>query len=63
MNPLIRIFLTLLLIVSHAASQELRLSTFDLDATPPRGSRLAYDPMKEAGELTLRCRGIPRSPR
>jgi hypothetical protein len=34
------------------------LSTFDVDATPSRGSQLAYDPMREAGELTLRCRGI-----
>jgi hypothetical protein len=36
----------------------LRISTFDIDATPPAGSRLTYDPMTEAGELTLRCRGI-----
>ncbi|HWB01557.1 MAG TPA: hypothetical protein VG796_00950 [Verrucomicrobiales bacterium] len=36
----------------------LKLSTFDTDATPARGSQLAYDPMREAGELSLRCRGI-----
>jgi len=31
---------------------------FDCDATPPAGSALTYDPMKEAGVLTLRSRGI-----
>ncbi|HEX2747201.1 MAG TPA: hypothetical protein VHM91_04310 [Verrucomicrobiales bacterium] len=41
-----------------AAPAPLKLSTFDVDATPSRGSQLAYDPMREAGELTLRCRGI-----
>jgi hypothetical protein len=36
----------------------LRLATFDVDATPPVGSAMAYDPVKRLGELTLRCRGI-----
>lgn len=58
MNALLRFVLVLMVIVVPAAAQELKLSTFDVDATPPRGSRLTYDPMKEAGELTLRCRGI-----
>lgn len=40
------------------AAPALRLATFDVDATPLPGSPLAYDPMQEAGELTLRCRGI-----
>jgi hypothetical protein len=35
-----------------------RLATFDVDATPPVGSAMAYDPVKRLGELTLRCRGI-----
>ena len=34
------------------------MATFDIDATPPPGSRMTYNPMKEPGELTLRCRGI-----
>ncbi len=34
------------------------LATFDMDATPPVGSMLAYDPMEKAGELGLRARGI-----
>ncbi|MCA9190796.1 MAG: hypothetical protein KDB03_03500 [Planctomycetales bacterium] len=36
---------------------ELRLATFDVDATPSVGSPLAYDPMKEA-TLPLSCRGL-----
>ncbi|MBI5687308.1 MAG: hypothetical protein HZC54_19720 [Verrucomicrobia bacterium] len=35
-----------------------RLATFDVDATPPVGSMLAYDPVVRVDELTLRCRGI-----
>ncbi|MEZ6088553.1 MAG: hypothetical protein R3C05_11110 [Pirellulaceae bacterium] len=37
---------------------ELRVCTFDVDATPPVGSAMAYDPVKRIDELTLRCRGI-----
>lgn len=36
----------------------LKLATFDVDATPPLGSAMAYDPVKRLDELTLRCRGI-----
>jgi hypothetical protein len=35
-----------------------RLVTFDVDATPPLGSAMAYDPVNRIDELTLRCRGI-----
>jgi hypothetical protein len=35
-----------------------RLATFDLDATPPIGSLMAYDPVRRIDELGLRCRGI-----
>lgn len=35
-----------------------RVATFDVDATPPLGSAMAYDPVKRLDELTLRCRGI-----
>jgi esterase/lipase len=34
------------------------LSTFDVDATPPVGSHLTYDTMKNSGDLSLRARGI-----
>jgi hypothetical protein len=43
---------------SAFASDGLRLATFDVDATPPVGSMLAYDPVVRVDELTLRCRGI-----
>jgi hypothetical protein len=36
----------------------LRLATFDIDATPPVGSMMAYDPVRRVDELGLRCRGI-----
>jgi len=45
-------------LLSLVPAAPLTLSTFDLDATPPRGSRMTYDPMRETGELSLRCRGI-----
>ena len=36
----------------------LRIATFDVDASPPVGSMMAYDPVVKPGELSLRCRGI-----
>jgi hypothetical protein len=36
----------------------IKVATFDIDATPPVGSAMAYDPVKRHDELTLRCRGI-----
>jgi hypothetical protein len=41
---------------SHTAP--VSIATFDVDATPPLGSAMAYDPVKRIDELTLRCRGI-----
>jgi hypothetical protein len=35
-----------------------RIATFDIDATPPVGTHLAYDPCIGQGELGLRARGI-----
>lgn len=40
------------------ADNGLRIATFDLDATPPLGSMMAYDRVVRVDELTLRCRGI-----
>ena len=40
------------------AAESLKLATFDVDATPPIGSAMAYDPVKRLDELTLRCRGL-----
>lgn len=36
----------------------IKVATFDVDATPPLGAAMAYDPVKRLDELTLRCRGI-----
>ena len=36
----------------------LRLSVFDIDATPPVGGHLAYDPMINTWDLSLRAKGI-----
>ncbi len=52
------LILFLVLFLPSVEAAPLKLATFDVDATPARGSRLAYDPMRETGELTLRCRGI-----
>lgn len=44
--------------LEKAAAPAIKVATFDVDATPPLGSMMAYDPVKRLGELTLRCRGI-----
>ncbi|MEP0343470.1 MAG: hypothetical protein ABJE27_01760, partial [Rhodopirellula bahusiensis] len=36
----------------------IRLAKFDVDATPPVGSMMAYDRVKRVEEMTLRARGI-----
>ena len=41
-----------------ADTATVKIATFDVDATPPLGSAMAYDPVKRLDELTLRCRGI-----
>jgi len=47
------------LVSTFAMAQDaLKLATFDVDATPPLGSAMAYDPVKRVDEMTLRCRGI-----
>jgi hypothetical protein len=37
---------------------KMKIATFDVDATPPLGTHMAYDPVRRVDELTLRCRGI-----
>lgn len=41
-----------------APASPLRLAVFDIDATPPIGSRLAYDPVTNKWDLGLRARGV-----
>jgi|YNPBryantNP2012_1023418.scaffolds.fasta_scaffold07766_2 hypothetical protein len=38
--------------------QLVRIATFDVDVTPPIGSRMAYDPVTNWWDLTLKARGI-----
>lgn len=39
-------------------AEGVRIAVFDVDATPPLGASMAYDPVKRLDELTLRCRGV-----
>jgi hypothetical protein len=57
---LFRLILLQLLLCLPVFAQEatVRLATFDVDATPPLGAPMAYDPVKKLAELTLRCRGV-----
>jgi len=56
--PLALAALTLFLLSTFAAADGLRLASFDVDATPPIGSAMAYDPVRRVDDLSLRCRGI-----
>src|SRR5437773_11670419 len=41
-----------------AQPSQLSLAVFDIDATPPIGSRMAYDPVTNKWDLGLRARGV-----
>jgi hypothetical protein len=43
---------------TNAPASTLRVATFDIDATPPIGSMLAYDPVTNHWDLGLRARGV-----
>src|SRR5664279_4966502 len=45
-------------ISTPSSALALRVATFDVDATPPVGSMMAYDPVTNHWELGLRARGI-----
>ena len=42
----------------RTAEADLKVATFDIDATPPVGSMMAYDRVLRQDDLPLRCRGI-----
>jgi hypothetical protein len=48
----------LLLLAAVGFAEPVKVATFDVDATPPLGSAMAYDPVKRVDDLTLRCRGV-----
>jgi len=41
-----------------AKTGEIGIAVFDVDATPPVGSKLRYQVMENSGELSLRARGV-----
>jgi hypothetical protein len=43
---------------TNSVVSSLRIATFDVDATPPIGSMMAYDPVTNRWDLGLRARGI-----
>jgi len=43
---------------TNVSSATLRVATFDIDVTPPIGSRMAYTPVTNLWEMGLRARGI-----
>jgi hypothetical protein len=43
---------------SEDVQNQLRIAIFDVDATPPVGSNLTYDPMINSWDLGLRAKGI-----
>ena len=45
-------------IILSSSIAQVRIATFDIDATPPIGTELAYDPVKRHDEISLRCRGL-----
>ncbi len=45
-------------IPKEAVTEGLRISTFDVDATPPVGSQMAYNPVLKTWDLGLRAKGI-----
>ena len=58
--PSLRLVLFIFLLGSFysQAFAEVRVATFDVDATPAVGSYMAYDRVKRVDDLTLRCRGV-----
>lgn len=52
---LLLLSLTLMRLV---AAGPLRVATFDTDVTPPIGTRMAYDPVTNTWDMSLRARGI-----
>ena len=46
------------LINAQAVQPTLKLALFDVDATPPVGTQLTYDPMVNDWDLGLRAKGV-----
>src|SRR4051812_45275999 len=46
------------LVIPTRAAEAFRVGTFDIDATPPIGSMMAYDPVTNKWDMGLRARGV-----
>ena len=57
MNPT-RLLTALLSFTALGFAESVKVATFDVDASPPLGSSMAYDTVKRLDDLTLRCRGV-----
>ena len=53
-----RLLTALLSFAALGFAEPVKVATFDVDATPPLGSAMAYDTVKRLDDLTLRCRGV-----
>lgn len=53
-----RLLLSVFALTAVAFAGPVKVATFDVDATPPLGSPMAYDVVKRLDEMTLRCRGV-----
>ena len=53
-----RLLTALLSFAALGFAEPIKVATFDVDATPPLGSAMAYDTVKRLDDLTLRCRGV-----
>ena len=49
---------TMILSAKEESGDALKISVFDIDATPPIGSDLTYDPMVNVWDLGLRAKGL-----
>lgn len=63
MRPFGNLMLVAFVVVSSLAygadgPAGLKIATFDVDATPPVGSMMAYDKVLRQDDLPLRCRGV-----
>ena len=47
-----------LTVVFPMSAAPVKVATFDVDATPPLGTAMAYDAVKRVDDLSLRCRGV-----
>lgn len=57
-RPWLAVVVSLCIFRVTLADEPLRVATFDIDATPPVGAMMAYDPVVAQGEMGLRARGI-----